>query len=108
MFGFSTRILINPESPATDSYRSIMRCVYASTPIATGRCPGEGALTPIVGLDIQSTLGIRPDAFGNVVSQSVLRGHRLLPRGRDDTGEILDEARRRRLLIAVASADSVC
>jgi len=71
MFGFSTRILIDPESPATDSYRSIIRCLYASTPIATGALPpAKVTLTRIVGLDIQSTLGIRPDVFGNVVSLS--------------------------------------
>ena len=71
MFGFSTRILIDPESPATDSYRSIIRCLYASTPIATGALPpAKVTLTRIVGLDIQSTLGIRPDFFGNVVSLS--------------------------------------
>jgi hypothetical protein len=71
MLGFSTRILINPESPATDSYRSIMRCIYASTPTATGPLPpAKVAFTPIVDLDIQSTLGIRPDFFGNVVSLS--------------------------------------
>jgi hypothetical protein len=71
VFGFSTRILINPQSPATDSYRSIMRCTYASTPTATGPLPpAKVILTPIVGLDIQSTLGIRPDFFGNVISLS--------------------------------------
>jgi hypothetical protein len=71
MVGFSTRILTNPESPATDSYRSIMRCTYASTPTATGPLPpAKVILTPIVGLDIQSTLGIRPDFFGNVISLS--------------------------------------
>lgn len=71
MFGFSTRILINPQAPATDSYRSIMRCTYASTPTATGALPpAKVALTAIVDLDIQSTLGIRSDVFGNVVSLS--------------------------------------
>jgi hypothetical protein len=71
MFGFSTRILMNPQSAATDSYRSIMRCVYASTPTATGPlAPAKVTLTPIVDLDIQSTLGIRPDIFGNVISLS--------------------------------------
>ena len=71
MVGFSTRILINPQSPAADSYRSIMRCIYASTPTAAGALPlAKVVLTPIVGLDIQSTLGIRADAFGNVTSFS--------------------------------------
>jgi len=71
MFGFSTRILVNPQSPAADSYRSIMRCVYASTPTATGSLsPAKVVLTPIVDLDLRSTLGIRTDAFGNIVSFS--------------------------------------
>jgi hypothetical protein len=71
VFGFSTRILINPQSPATDSYRSIMRCTYSSTPTATGALPpAKVALTPIVDLDIQSSLGIRQDVFGNVFSLS--------------------------------------
>ena len=71
MLGFSTRILINPQSPAADSYRSIMRCVYASTPTATGSLsPAKVILTPIVDLDLRSTLGIRTDVSGNVVSFS--------------------------------------
>jgi len=71
MFGFSTRVLINPQSTATDSFRSIMRCVYATN--ASGLSflpPARVALTPIVRLDIQATLGIRSDAFGHVVSLS--------------------------------------
>jgi hypothetical protein len=95
MVGFSTRILINPQSPATDSYQSIMRCIYASTPTATGLLPpAKVTLRPIVRLDIQSTLGIRPELLWKCCfTQSVLPGGRLLPRGRDDAVGILGAQR---------------
>jgi len=67
-FGYSTRILIDPETPATDAYRSIMRCTYASTNNATGFLPPVSVtLAKLVDLDVQSSLGIRATAGGKAL-----------------------------------------
>jgi hypothetical protein len=69
MFGYSTRILIDPETPATDAYRSIMRCTYASTNNATGFLPPVNVtLAKLVDLDVQSSLGIRTTGGGKALS----------------------------------------
>jgi hypothetical protein len=71
MPAFSTRVLINPQTPAMDSYRSIMRSVYSSTTTAMGLLPpAKVILSQLLHLDIQETLGIVPDALGNVISSN--------------------------------------
>jgi hypothetical protein len=68
--GFSTRMLIEPNSSTTDAFRSIMRSTYTTTIIrASGSLtPVSVTLSSLVALDIQSTLGIRPGPGGKIPS----------------------------------------
>ena len=72
MPGFSSRVLIDPENPDQDAYRSVMRAVYASNVTATQLLPFAVPvkLSSLVHLDIRSTLGIFTDAAGVALSTS--------------------------------------
>ena len=68
--GFSTRILIQPGSSTADAFSSIMRSTYTPTAVRDSGtlAPVNVTLSSIVGLDIQSTLGIRPGPYGTIPS----------------------------------------
>ena len=70
VFGYSTRVLVNPEDPASDSYSWIMRSTYASTNPAGGLLPSPMTVTlsSFVHFDIAATLGIPTNGSGEVLS----------------------------------------
>jgi hypothetical protein len=69
MLGFSSRVFINPQNLAADSYQSIMRCTYTSTGgFLSNLPPVRVDIMPLLHLDIQATLGLRTNAAGQIVS----------------------------------------
>lgn len=69
MFGYSSRILIDPEHPDRDVFQSLIRCTYASTNRITGLLsPATVTLTPMGYLDIARTLGIQTNYAGEALS----------------------------------------
>jgi hypothetical protein len=67
--GYSQRILINPESPDRDSYRSIISSRYdGKNPEMIPMRPMTVTFTPFLSFDIAATLGINVDGDGNALS----------------------------------------
>lgn len=59
-FGFSSRTLVGPSAAVADAYRSIMRCTYTTSNVASGFLPPTTVrLKKLFEFDIESMLGIR-------------------------------------------------
>jgi hypothetical protein len=58
--GFLARSVIDPSAPRTDSTQAIFRCRYTAKHILRAMLPHVSvSITPFLGLDIASTLGIQ-------------------------------------------------
>jgi hypothetical protein len=68
--GFSARMLVDPGTPITDAFQSILRSTYTTALIRDSGLlpPVDVTLAPLLDLDMQTTLGIRSGAGGKITS----------------------------------------